>query len=144
MKKLFTLFAIISTFYTNAATYQLITSLSELEGGCKYIILSSDQTKLMGCEFSNIQSNPERGPASSISTSNYLSSDKSSITVPDDEGTVALLNITAEPNDKWAIQLTNGTYKGNYISQSSGVFIALTSKKLLVLLKIQIQKVLFA
>ena len=129
MKKLFTLFAIISTFYTNAATYQLITSLSELEGGCKYIILSSDQTKLMGCEFSNIQHNPERGVANSIGTSNYLSSDKSSITVPDDEGTVALLNITAEPNDKWAIQLTNGTYKGNYISQSSGGFIALTSKK---------------
>ena len=143
MKKLITLFAIISAFYANAATYQLITSLSELEGGCKYIILSSDQTKLMGCEFSNVQSNPEKGPASSISTSNYLSSDKSSITVADDEGIVALLNITAEPNDKWAIQLTNGTYKGDYISQSSGGYIALTSKKLLVSLKIQIQKVLF-
>lgn len=129
MKKLITLFAIISAFYANAATYQLITSLSELEGGCKYIILSSDQTKLMGCEFSNIKQNPKRGAANSIGTSNYLSSDKSSITVPDDDGTVALLNITAEPNDKWAIQLSNGTYKGNYISQSSGVFIALTSKK---------------
>ena len=115
MKKLITLFAIISAFYANAATYQLITSLSELEGGCKYIILSSDQTKLMGCEFSNIQSNPERGPASSISTSNYLSSDKSSITVADDEGIVALLNITAEPNYKWAIQLSNGAYKGYYL-----------------------------
>lgn len=129
MKKLITLFAIISAFYANTATYQLITSLSELEGGCKYIILSSDQTKLMGCEFSNIQSNPERGPASSISTSNYLSSDKSSITVADDEGTVALLNITAEPNDKWAIQLSNGTYKGRYLYKNNDISIAFSSSK---------------
>ena len=129
MKKLITLFAIISAFYANAATYQLITSLSELEGGCKYIILSSDQTKLMGCEFSNIQSNPERGPASSISTSNYLSSDKSSITVADDEGIVALLNITAEPNDKWAIQLSNGTYKGRYLYKKNDISIAFSTTK---------------
>ena len=130
MKKLLTLFAIIiSAFYTNAATYQLITSLSELEGGCKYIILSSDQTKLMGCEFSNVQSNPEKGPASSISTSNYLSSDKSSITVADDEGIVALLNITAEPNYKWAIQLSNGAYKGYYLYKKNYSLIAFSSTK---------------
>lgn len=130
MKKLLTLFAIIiSAFYTNAATYQLITSLSELEGGCKYIILSSDQTKLMSCEFSNIQQNPERGAANSIGTSNYLSSDKSSITVPDDEGTVALLNITAEPNDKWAIQLSNGTYKGRYLYKNNDISIAFSTTK---------------
>lgn len=129
MKKLITLFAIISAFYANAATYQLITSLSELEGGCKYIILSSDQTKLMGCEFSNIQQNPERGAANSIGTSNYLSSDKSSITVPDDDGTVALLNITAEPNDKWAIQLSNGTYKGSYLYKKNDISIAFSTTK---------------
>lgn len=129
MKKLITLFAIISAFYANAATYQLITSLSELEGGCKYIILSSDQTKLMGCEFSNIQQNPERGAANSIGTSNYLSSDKSSITVPDDEGTVALLNITAEPNDKWAIQLSNGTYKERYLYKKNDISIAFSTTK---------------
>ena len=129
MKKLITLFTIISAFYANAATYQLIRSLSELEGGYKYIILSSDQTKLMGCEFSNIQQNPERGAANSIGTSNYLSSDKSSITVPDDEGTVALLNITAEPNDKWAIQLSNGTYKGRYLYKKNDISIAFSTTK---------------
>ena len=129
MKKQITLFAIISAFYANAATYQLITSLSELEGGCKYIILSSDQTKLMGCEFSNIQQDPERGAANSIGTSNYLSSDKSSITVPDDDGTVALLNITAEPNDKWAIQLSNGTYKGSYLYKKNDISIAFSTTK---------------
>ena len=142
MKKLFTLFAIISTFYTNAATYQLITSLSELEGGCKYIILSSDQTKLMGCEFSDVRTldSTTMGYAKAIDPSTYLSSDKQCVTVAEDEATVAIFNITSD----LALQLTNGTYKENYISQSSGGFIALTSKKLLVSLKIQIQKVLFA
>lgn len=128
MKKLLTLFAIIiSAFYTNAATYQLITSISELEGGCKYIILSSDQTKLMGCEFSDVRTSGSTtmGYAKAIDPSTYLSADKQYVTVAEDEATVAILNITSDK----ALQLNNGTYKGNYISQSSGGFIALTSKK---------------
>lgn len=127
MKKLITLFAIISAFYANAATYQLITSLSELEGGCKYIILSSDQTKLMGCEFSDVRNlgSTTMGYAKAIDPSTYLSSDKQYVTVAEDEATVAIFNITSD----LALQLTNGTYKENYISRSSGGFIALTSKK---------------